>query len=259
MSTAVRAPISVAIIAKNEARHLAAALASVTDWVAEVLVLVDTSTTDETAEIADAHGARVEYALWRGFPEQRNLALTLCQQPWVFFLDADERVEPALRDELLALTQSAPDTLAGAWVPRHNVFFGRVLVGGGWYPDRQLRLLRRGKAHYDPARAVHEVATVSGESVVLTGHIRHLNIETFTELWRKQADYARREAQTYQREGRRTRLRNYLGAPLREFRYRYIRNGGWRDGWVGLVLALVMAWYAAQTFVYLARMDGGRR
>ena len=58
---------------------------------------------------------------------------------------------------------------------------------------------------------------------------------------------------------RRTRLRNYVGAPLREFRLRYLTNGGWRDGWVGLVLALVMAWYAAQTFVYLARLDGGSR
>jgi len=258
MSSIAVAPISVAIIAKNEAKHLAAALASVTDWVAEVVVLVDASTSDDTAAIALAHGVRVESAPWHGFPNQRNLALELCRQPWIFFLDADERVEPALQQELIDLAKTAPAQLAGAWVPRHNVFFGRVLVGGGWYPDRQLRLLRRGAAHYDPARAVHEVATVSGDTIVLQGHIRHLNIETFGELWRKQADYARREAQTFQRAGRRTRLRNYIGAPLREFRSRYLINGGWRDGWVGFVLALVMAWYAAQTFVYLARMDGGR-
>jgi len=252
-------PLSVAIIAKNEARHLAAALQSVTGWVAEVLVLVDAATSDDTAAIAVAHGARVEVAAWRGFPAQRNLALERCQQPWVFFLDADERVEPALQQELITLIKTAPEELSGAWVPRHNVFFGRALVGGGWYPDRQLRLLRRGAAQYDLARAVHEVATVRGDCVVLDGHIRHLNIETFAELWRKQAEYARREAQTFAAQGRRTRLRNYVGAPLREFRLRYLTNGGWRDGWVGLVLALVMAWYAAQTFVYLARLDGGSR
>ena len=252
-------PMSVAIIAKNEARHLAAAIASVIDWVAEVVVLVDASTSDDTVAIAATHGARVEIEAWRGFPGQRNLALEHCQQQWVFFLDADERVEPALKQELCDVVKTAPAQLAGAWVPRYNVFFGRALVGGGWYPDRQLRLLRRGAAHYDPARAVHEVATVHGECVVLTGHIRHLNIETFAELWRKQADYARREAQTFHQEGRRTRLRNYVGAPVREFAYRYLSNGGWRDGWVGLILALVMAWYAAQTFVYLARMDGGTR
>ena len=252
-------PVTVAIIAKNEARHLAAALASVTGWVNEVLVLVDAGTTDDTAAIAAAHGARVETAVWRGFPGQRNLALALATQPWVFFLDADERVEPALQDALRALVPTAPLTLGGAWVPRHNVFFGRVLVGGGWYPDYQLRLVRRAVAHYDESRAVREVATVHGDTITLSAHLRHINIETFDELRRKQAEYARREAQTLHAAGRRLRGRNYIGAPLREFVLRYVTNGGWRDGWVGAVLAVVVAWYALQSFVLLGRIQQTER
>lgn len=247
-------PVSVAIIAKDEARHIGAALASVHGWAADVVVVVDASTCDATAAIASAAGARVEIAAWRGFPAQRNLALSRCTQPWVFFLDADERVEPELRDEITATLATLAPTVAGLWIPRHNVFFGQTLRGGGWYPDYQLRVVRRDTAQYDEQVEVHEVATVAGETMRLRGHLTHLNIETFAELWHKQAAYARREAATMAQAGRTVRWRNYVGAPLREFRYRYIRNGGWRDGWVGLVLASVMAWFALISFVELARL-----
>lgn len=248
-------PMSVAIIAKNEARHIQAALASVQPHVREVVVLVDASTHDDTAAIATAMGVtHMEITPWRGFPAQRNLALTRCTQPWVFFVDADERVEAALWDELSQLIPHVGADVAGMWMPRHNVFFGRILVGGGWYPDYQLRIVRRDVAHYDEQIEVHEVASVAGHTVQLQGHLTHLNIETFAELWQKQAAYARREAATMAQAGRTVRLRNYVGAPLREFNYRYIRHAGWRDGWVGLVLALVMSWFAMMSFVELARM-----
>lgn len=252
-------PISVAIIAKDEARHIAAAIGSVQGRVAEIVVLVDQQTTDATAAIAAEAGARVEIAAWRGFPAQRNLALTLCTQPWVFFLDADERVEPDLCDELALRCSDAPDDVAGYWVPRHNYFFGRCLVGGGWYPDYQLRFVRRLRANYDEQVEVHEVAAVQGQTAHLMGHITHLNIEQFAELWHKQAAYARREAATMFHQGRRVRLRNYIGAPMREFVYRYGTNAGWRDGWVGLLLASVMAWFAFISFVELGRLHQSAR
>jgi len=251
-------PISVAIIAKDEARHIGAALASVVPWASEVVVLVDARSRDATAAIAQAAGATVYHEAWRGFPGQRNLALAQCHAPWVFFLDADERVEADLLAELTAQIDAMPADVAGLWVPRHNLFFGRVLQGGGWYPDYQLRLVRRAGAHYDEKIEVHEVATVRGTTQRLHGHITHLNIETFAELWQKQAAYARREAATMAQAGRRARWRNFVGAPLREFNYRYLRNGGWRDGWVGLVLASVMAWFALMSFVELWRINQTR-
>lgn len=252
-------PVSVAIIAKDESRHIAAAIASVQGHVAEVVVLVDQRSADATATIAADAGARVLIEAWRGFPGQRNLALTSCTQPWVFFLDADERVEPDLLAELVTCCGNAPATVGGYWVPRHNYFFGRSLVGGGWYPDYQLRLVRRLDAHYDEQIEVHEVAAVRGTTAHLTGHITHLNIERFDELWHKQAAYARREAATMYQQGRPVRWRNYIGAPVREFVYRYITNGGWRDGWVGVVLASVMAWFAMVSFVELNRLQRSAR
>lgn len=251
-------PISVAIIAKDEARHIGAALASVLPWASEVVVLVDARSSDATAAIAQTAGATVYHEAWRGFPGQRNLALTQCRAPWVFFLDADERVEADLVTELTAQISTIPADVAGLWVPRHNLFFGRVLQGGGWYPDYQLRLVRRAGTHYDEKTEVHEVATVAGNTQRFAGHISHLNIETFTELWQKQADYAHREAASMAQAGRRARWRNFVGAPLREFNYRYLRHSGWRDGWVGLVLASVMAWFALMSFVELWRYNRTR-
>src|SRR4051812_39756529 len=95
--------LSVAIIAKDEERHIGAALASVAGWAGEVIVLLDSRTSDRTAAISREHGARVIVEPWRGFAAQRNRALDLCAGDWVLFLDADERVTPELRDEILQI------------------------------------------------------------------------------------------------------------------------------------------------------------
>ncbi len=252
------AQMTVALIARDEARHIGAALASVQPLGAPVLVLLDERTSDATGEIAKAAGAQVVRAAWRGFPAQRNMALSLCQTPWVLFLDADERISPELAQELAALLAAGP-TSAGYWIPRHNQFFGRTVRGGGWYPDPQLRLLCRARARYDEARLVHELVLLDGTAGHLRGHLLHLNIEQVGELWQKQASYARQEAQTLYREGRRMRYRNLVGGPVREFVRRYIRLGGWRDGAVGLVLCGTVAYFEAVKFAHLKGLELAQR
>jgi glycosyltransferase involved in cell wall biosynthesis len=263
--------LTVAIIARDEERHIAGALASVVGLADEVLVLVDAASRDRTAEIARNHGARVVVEPWRGFPAQRNRALELCQGEWVLFLDADERVTAALRVEIEQLL-APPGTMtggqddkkadaltapvaAGYWIPRRNLFFGRAVRGGGWYPDRQLRLLRRGRARYDEARLVHEVAALDGAAGALQGHLLHLNIERLGELWRKQTSYALQEAQTLFLAGRRARWRNFVGGPLREFRRRYVQLGGWRDGPLGLFLCATLAYFEWVKCVHLKGLE----
>ncbi|MBX0331304.1 glycosyltransferase family 2 protein, partial [Oscillochloris sp. ZM17-4] len=153
--------LSAAIIARDEARHIGGCLDSLAGLADEVVVLLDNRTRDATAAICAARGARVIRAPWRGFPAQRNLALSICRAPWVLFIDADERVEPDLADEIRA-TLASGDACDGYWIPRHNMFFGQTLRGGGWYPDPQLRLLRRAAARYDEGRLVHEFAQLRG-------------------------------------------------------------------------------------------------
>ena len=247
--------LSVAIIARDEERHIADALRSVVGLADEVLVLLDTRTSDATAQIAESHGARVVAAQWRNFSAQRNLALGMCQAEWVLFLDADERVTTELFAEIQRVLAARHATPAGYWIPRQNLFFGRPARGGGWYPDHQLRLLRRSCAHYDETRLVHELAQIDGETGYLSEHLLHLNIERFDELWAKQHSYAIQEAATLRRQGRRARLRNLFGAPMREFVRRFITLGGWRDGTLGLLLCGTLAYFEGVKFAYLLWND----
>jgi glycosyltransferase involved in cell wall biosynthesis len=249
--------LSIAIIARDEERHIGGCLASVQELAGEALILLDTRSRDATAQIAAQWGACVHHEVWRGFPAQRNRALELCQGEWVLFLDADERLSPELREEIRAtLTGSAPH--AGYWIPRYNVFFGQRLRGGGWYPDPQLRLLRRSAARYDERRLVHELVTLDGPSGQLREHLLHLNIERLGEFWQKQTRYALAEAQTLYGEGRRTRLRNFVGAPTREFLRRYLQLGGWRDGALGLFLCGALAWFELVRFAFLLLLGESR-
>lgn len=269
--------LSIAIIARDEAHHIRGCLESITafqqlstkqpGFTTEVVVLVDHRTRDQTAAICASSGARVVIEPWRGYAAQRNRALDLCRGEWVLFVDADERVSPELRHELYQLRHDGlpcawarPLAMPGAWesgpivgyaIPRYNLFFGKVVWGGGWYPDYQLRLLRRSHARYNEQHYVHEVAQLRGRAGRLSGHLWHINIERIGEFWEKQVRYALAEAQMLAHEGRVGRWRHFIGGPVREFWRRYGVLGGWRDGLLGLFLCGAMAWFELVKFACL--------
>ncbi|HMQ30410.1 MAG TPA: glycosyltransferase family 2 protein [Chloroflexaceae bacterium] len=250
--------LSVAVIARDEEGQIGGCLASVAGLADETLVLLDSRSADATAAVAARHGARVVVAPWRNFSAQRNLALELCAHEWVLFVDADERVPGELAAEIRAQLAGAHGAV-GYWIRRHNLFFGRAVRGGGWYPDPQLRLLRRDAARYDEARAVHEVAELAGDASALRGHLLHHNIEGLGELWAKQSAYALAEARTLYAAGRRFRRRNLLGAPARELWRRFVTLGGWRDGALGLFLCAAMAWFEVVKFLFLRGLEAAAR
>lgn len=158
---------------------------------------------------------------------------------------------PDIQHPAPSLQVLAPSSYTGYWIPRYNLYFGRALRGGGWYPDRQLRLLKRDRARYDETRLVHEVAALDGEAGTLNGHFLHINIETWRELRIKQRRYAIAEAQTLAQEGVRARWRNLILQPLREVRRRFVTWHGYRDRVLGLTLALVMGYYEWIKYVHL--------
>jgi glycosyltransferase involved in cell wall biosynthesis len=249
--------ISVAILARDEDRHIAAAIESVRSVAGEIVVFLDARTRDNTAAIARAHGAEVQIEPFRSHAAQRNLALRRCRSPWVLFLDADERLTPELATELQELRlgsspeEGAAPPIAGYWIPRYNLYWGTRLRGGGWYPDRQLRLLRRDAAHYDERRLIHEYAELDGPAGALRGHLLHINIESLGELRRKQHGYALKEAQTLFLEGTRARPHNLVLQPLREVKRRFWTWNGYRDRGLGVVLALIMGYYEFVKYLHL--------
>ena len=255
--TEPRPTLTAAVIARDEEQRLGDCLRSLA-WVDDVLVLVDAATRDRTREVARDLGARVAERALDSFAAQREAALLLARADWVLFVDADERVPAALRDEVRA-TVASPGGCVGFWVPRHNVLLGRVVRHAGWFPDYQLRLLERRHARYDPRRVVHEVPLLAGPAGYLTQPLVHFNYRTLGEFVAKQERYARLDATrwlaTY---GGPPRARAIVGQPVREFWRRYVRLEGYREGGLGLVLCLLLAWYAGRA-VWLARQlpDGG--
>jgi len=256
--------LSIVVLTHNEERHLRDCLASVRDLADELLVLDDHST-DRTLDIAREMGARIEHRALDSFPMQRNAAIELARGDWLFFIDADERATPALgaeirdaiRNSQFAIQNSKFDTdaqpskienrkseIVGFWVPRRNIILGKEIRHTGWSPDYQPRVLRKGRARFDPARAVHELVLWDGAAGYLREPLIHYNYETLAQFRAKQIVYTRYEAQVWHAEGKRARWRGALGQPAREFLRRYISLQGWRDGGHGLLLSALMAYYA---------------
>ena len=230
------------ILTKNEARHIGDCIKSV-QW-ADTVTIGDSFSTDGTIEIAEKLGAKVFQNEFINFAAARNTALKNAKSvggDWIFFVDADERVTPELAEEVQRVIRQ--DDAVGWWVPRYNIMWGHTMKGGGWYPDRQLRLMKIDAAHYDPEREVHEIVILEGRADNLKEHLIHYNYDSLSQFKRKQNRYIDFEAKILKDKGIRAKPWTYLTMPLREFRRRYFLLEGYKDGWVGLQVCSLMGWY----------------
>jgi glycosyltransferase involved in cell wall biosynthesis len=233
------AQVSAVVLTKNEERNIADCLDTLR-WAEELLVL-DSFSDDATIEIASAMGAEVRQRRFDNYALQRNAALRMASGEWVFFVDADERVTPELAAEIKFAVDE--EGLDGWWVPRKNRIFGKWIRHAGWYPDHQLRLVRRERARYDERREVHELVDLDGEAGYLQNPLVHYNYDTVQEFREKQDRYTDYEVRALLESGQRARPWNLALQPLRQFRWRYVTLGGYRDGWRGLLLSSLMAYY----------------
>ncbi|MCE5258091.1 MAG: glycosyltransferase family 2 protein [Chloroflexi bacterium] len=233
--------ITAVILALNNEAGIADCLNSLA-WADERLVILDTRSNDRTREIAASLGARVEPHPFENFAAQRNYALELAQTDWIYFLDTDERSTPELNAEIVdILTGNSPEV--GWWVPRYNYVWGAVIKHGGWYPDYQLRLIKRGFGHYDPEHQVHEIVLLDGSEGYLIHPLIHYNYATVKQFRNKQRQYVAYEADIRFKQGIHPKPWTRASLPLREFVRRYITLQGFRDGWRGFVLAILVAYY----------------
>lgn len=239
------------VLTLNEARYLPGCLDSLR-W-ADACLVFDSFSTDGTVEIARQYGAQVIQHPFENYAQQRNAALQAVTQPWVLFIDADERVTPRLAEEIQQVLANPPHV--GWWIPRHNFIFRKLTLHAGWYPDYQLRLLCRAAACYDPARAVHELVQLQGSAGHLHQALVHLNYETVEEFIEKQHRYTRYDASILHAQGQRAHLHNYVLQPLRQFYWRYVTLQGWRAGTHGLRLSGLMAYFQFWLYRYLAELN----
>jgi glycosyltransferase involved in cell wall biosynthesis len=253
--------VTVTVITKNEADALADALRSVS-WADEIIV-VDAESTDETAAIARQFTDRVYERPWPGYVDQKNHAASLATNDWIFSLDADERVTPALRDEIRARLQSEPAACAFR-VPRVSFYFGKWIRTTDMYPDYQLRLYDRRRARWD-GMFVHESVRADGNVEYLKNELQHHPYRDLSEHLVRMDRYTTLAAHQMHAQGKRAHALQLFLHPKLAFLRNYILKGGFRDGTAGLVISLVNSYYVFLKFAKLwelqrrrSTMDDGR-
>lgn len=250
--------LSVAIITRNEEANLARTLESIR-W-ADELVVVDCGSTDGTAEIARSFGAKFIVEEWKGFGVQKNAALAQCSGEWVLSLDADEEVSAELAREIQDLLRGSPPHQA-YFLPRRNFFLGRWIRRGGYYPDRKLRLFRRGTAQFEE-RAVHETVRSAAPAGHLRGDLLHHAYPTLDAYIEHMNRYSSLGATQATARGKTSRslagfLWNVFVVPAATFKYNYLFRLGFLDGREGLLLHLYHSAYVS--WKYAKAWETGRR
>jgi len=266
--------LSVVIITHNEEANLGRTLESVTLLVSDgkgEIVVVDSGSTDRTVEIAKSFGAKVFIEEWKGYAAQKNSAIDKATGDWVLSLDADEEVSPDLSGDIEQtlkyppavhkIVQKTPDGhrapiyVNGFWIPRKNHFLGRWIGHGGFWPDRKLRLFRRGAGRFKEA-AVHETVRVeeynkggiSVSSRRLKGALIHHSYPTLSDYIEHMNRYSSLGAEMIVAKSNgkvRFSTINIVLRPLATFVYNYFFRLGFLDGREGLLLHLYHAVYVS--------------
>jgi len=239
--------LSVVIITYNEEGNIARALESARPLVCDgegEIILVDSGSTDRTVEIAESYGAKVFVEEWKGYAAQKNSAIEKATGDWILSLDADESLEPKLAAEIgQSLRQIA---FTGFRISRKNLFLGRWIRYGGFWPDPKLRLFRRGTARFED-RAVHEDARLTeGIAGRIENAILHHSYPTLSDYIEHMNRYSSLGAEMAVAKGKRGfSVDDIALRPLLTFLYNYFFRLGFLDGREGLLLHLYHAGYVS--------------
>lgn len=245
-------PLTLAIVARDEADRIGAAIRSV-PFAAEVIVL-DSGSRDGTPELARGLGARVIETDWPGYVAQKQRAWEAASQPWVLSLDADERLSPELAQ---AIEAAIGGEFAGYALLRHNRWLGRRVRGGVMGPRWHVRLARKESAAWtgeDP----HDQLRVNGRVARLEGALEHDPYRQLGEHLATIDRYSRIFVEQSRKSGRRAGLIDVLLRPFLHFVKAILLRGGWRDGAVGFALAWLGSAHVALKWVRLYLDEGER-
>jgi len=228
--------ISAVIITYNEEQRLEGALKSLAGLASEIIV-VDCHSTDGTVKLAQRYSDRVFERAWTNYADQKNFGNDQAVHPWILSLDADERLSPELRGELLELRKSEPDCDAFS-IPRLVFYLGRWIRHSGWYPDRKVRLFRKSRARWE-GEFVHESLVFEGRLGKLDGPIHHFTYRNIAEHVARINKFSDLAAHKLYAAGRKSRCYHLLGLPFFRFFRAYLWRGGVLDGFAGLVISVL--------------------
>ncbi len=236
--------ISAVLITLNEEKNLARCLASVVDWVSEI-VIVDSGSTDETLKIAKKFGSKIYTRKFDNFADQKNFADNKATFEWILSLDADEEVTKELAREIQTSIESTD--CVGFLIPRRNIIFGKEIKYTRWSPDKHIWLFKRNKGKW--IGGVHEEFKVDGKVGELKNAKIHYSHPTVSDFFSMLNSYTDLEAKRKMEKGETFSLFKMFFDPMKSFLGRFIYKRGFLDGWRGFVLSYFMGIYRMVTWI----------
>ena len=246
-----KALLSVIIITKDEQDNIETCLESV-KWADEIIV-IDSGSTDKTEEICRKYTNSFYVKDWPGFGIQKQRALDLATHEWVLSIDADERITPELRDEIIE-TINQNSNIHGYLIPRLSNYLGKEIHHAGWYPDYTLRLVKRKKSYFTKD-IVHEKMIVDSPIKKLSNHFLHFPFKNIEHHFQKLNDYSTLSANKMYGEGRKVSWMTIVLKTLLSFVRAYILKLGILDGWPGLVVSVSTSISVYMKYVKLKELN----
>ncbi len=245
--------LSIVVSAYNEESALGRCLESVRQLADEIIV-VDNQSSDKTADIAKKYTKNV-YSRKNilMLNTNKNFGFEKATGDWILNLDADEEIPKELAKEILEIIKSNP-TENGFWIKRKNIIFGKWITHGLWWPDKQIRLFRRGKGKFLCVH-IHEYIAVEGQVGELTRPYTHYNYESVDEYLRAIDRTSSSEALTLKEMDHQLVWYDAIRFPVSDFLKIYFAQQGYKDGLHGLVLALFQAFYSFAAFAKFWEMQ----
>jgi glycosyltransferase involved in cell wall biosynthesis len=247
--------LTAAIITFNEEHNICRCLESVR-WMDE-LIVVDSFSTDRTVELARQYTGKVVQRPWPGHVKQKQFALEQGSGQWVLSLDADEELSSDAAEEIRAALAAADAAVNGFSFPRQSFYLGRWIRHGGWYPDRKVRLVRRGHARWggdDP----HDKLVADGKTRDLSGKINHYVYRDISHQLRTVDNFSRITAGQWHEQGKRAGAGAMIFKSIGKFFETYIWKLGMLDGMPGFIISVISAYYVFLKYAKLWELQKGK-
>jgi glycosyltransferase involved in cell wall biosynthesis len=234
----------------NEAHHIVAAIKSL-DFADEIMI-VDSLSTDNTVELAKPLSTTILQREYENSASQKNWAIPQAKHEWILLLDADERITPELKEEVIEILKSNTD-ISGFWIHRINHFMGKRIRFSGWQGDKVIRLFKRDECRYEE-KHVHAEIITKGEVGKLKNVISHNTFVSLEAMQNKLDRYAQWQAKDY--DGRTGVITPYhtVFKPFVRFIKHYLIQLGILDGKVGYVISSLQANAVKMRYHYLKKL-----
>lgn len=246
--------LSAIIIAKNEEINLEVCLKSMVDVFEDIVVIVDSSTTDNTASVASKYSnVNCEVRDWQGYAKTKSYAVSRTKHEWVFWIDADEELTSELSDELITFKQGEPKYHCYD-VARRAYFLGKWIKHSGWYPARIKRFFNKTHVKFDE-KQVHEGLIVDGEVGNLKHDLNHYTDPKIEHYFTKFNLYTSLAAEELSAKNKVATISDILLRPLFIFLKMYIFRRGFLDGLHGFILAIFSSVYVFAKYCKLWELN----